>query len=97
MRKNKSSGPGFERLRRAGKLNWTTEALVTSRQWRDLFEDEEIARAENDYCPPDRLNFLAKRTNYHAVVSLAMAYVQKLAVVSESKLGRTLKFSAGSE
>jgi hypothetical protein len=44
--KNLTERSGFERLRRAGRLNWTIEALVTEPKWRALFEDWEIARAE---------------------------------------------------
>jgi hypothetical protein len=46
LRRNKlKETSGFERLRRAGKLDWTVEALLKEKKWHTLFEQTEIARA----------------------------------------------------
>jgi hypothetical protein len=41
---------GFERLRKAGKLDWTVEALISEdHQWHGLFEPWEVERARKRY------------------------------------------------
>jgi hypothetical protein len=41
---------GFEKLRKAGRLNWTVEALVAEdRKWHGLFEPLEVERARQRY------------------------------------------------
>jgi len=47
---NLKADSGFIRLARAGKLDWTVEALLTSsRRWRPLFTDIEIEKARCRY------------------------------------------------
>jgi hypothetical protein len=44
-RKTLKETSGFERLRRARKLDWTVEALLKEKKWHGLFEQWEIERA----------------------------------------------------
>lgn len=37
---------GFERLKKAGKLDWTIEALLADQKWHPLFEHWELDRAK---------------------------------------------------
>jgi hypothetical protein len=48
--KKPGASSGFERLRGAGKLDWTVEALFDKeRPWHGLFTDDEIATARERY------------------------------------------------
>ena len=45
LSKTPTERSGFQRLRRVGRLDLTTEALLKDRKWHSLFEEWEIARA----------------------------------------------------
>jgi hypothetical protein len=48
--KEPGAGSGFERLRAAGKLDWTVEALFNDdRPWHRLFSDAEVEAARRRY------------------------------------------------
>ena len=50
LRKRPGARSGFERLRAAGKLEWTVEALFEhDRQWHRLFTDAEIEAARRRF------------------------------------------------
>jgi hypothetical protein len=45
MGKKLTEKSGFERLKKAGRLEWTVEALLADEKWHPLFEDWELERA----------------------------------------------------